>query len=76
MRNRLKILSVSKALTRLRRIKIGEMKVGDTTTFLATEVTVEQKEILRKLGVPPLLFYENVAYKMDGSKLYITDYSG
>ena len=54
MRNRLKTLSVSKALDRLRRIKVGGMRVGDTTTLLATEVTAEQKEILRKLGVPPL----------------------
>ncbi len=54
MRNRLKTLSVSKALDRLRRIKVGEMRVGDTATLLATEVTAEQKEILRELGVPPL----------------------
>jgi hypothetical protein len=42
------------------------------------EVTAEQKEIMRESGVPrsPLLFYGNVAYKMDGSKLYVTDYSG
>jgi hypothetical protein len=54
MRNRLKSLSVSKALDRLRRIKVAEMKVGDTATLLATEVTAEQKEIMRELGVPPL----------------------
>jgi len=54
MRNRLKTLSVSKTLDRLRRIKVGEMRVGNTTTLLATEVTVEQKEIMRELGVPPL----------------------
>jgi hypothetical protein len=54
MRNRLKTLSVNKALDRLRRIKIGEIKVGDTTKLLATEVTVEQKEIMRKLSLPPL----------------------
>ncbi|MCG2740398.1 MAG: transposase, partial [Syntrophaceae bacterium] len=54
MRNRLKTLSVSKALDRLRRIKVGEIKVGDTAKFLATEVTAEQKEILRELGVSPL----------------------
>jgi transposase len=54
MRNRLKTLSVSKALDRLRRIKVGEMRVGDTATLLATEMTAEQKEILRELGVPPL----------------------
>jgi transposase len=54
MRNRLKTLSVSKALDRLRRIKVGEMRVGDTATLLATEVTAEQKEIMKELGVPPL----------------------
>lgn len=54
MRNRLKTLSVNKALDRLRRIKIGEIKVGDTATLLATEVTAEQKEIMRELGIPPL----------------------
>ena len=54
MRNRLKTLSVSKALDRLRRIKVGEMRIGGTSSFLAAEVTAEQKEILRKLGVPPL----------------------
>jgi transposase len=52
MRNRLKTLSVSKALDRLRQIKVGEIKVGDTSTLLATEVTAEQKEIMRKLAVP------------------------
>jgi len=45
---------VSKTLDRLRRIKVGEMRVGDTATLLPTEVTAEQKEILRELGVPPL----------------------
>ena len=54
MRNRLKTLSVSKALDRLRRIKVGEMRVGDTSTLLATEVTAEQNEIMRELGIPPL----------------------
>jgi len=28
--------------------------IGDTSTLLATEVTAEQKEIMRKLVVPPL----------------------
>jgi transposase len=54
MRNRLKNLSVSKALDRLRQIKVGEMRVGDTYTLLATEATAEQKEILKDLGVPSL----------------------
>jgi hypothetical protein len=48
------ILIVSKALDRLRRIKVGEMKVGDTATLLATEVTAEQKEIMKEWGIPPL----------------------
>ena len=58
MRNRLKTLSVSKALDRLRQIKVGKMRVGDTSTLLATEATAEQKKILKKLGVsslPPAL---------------------
>ena len=46
--------SVSKALDRLRRIKVVEMRVGDTATLLATEVTAEQKDIMRESGVPPL----------------------
>ena len=54
MRNRLQTLSVRKALDRLRRIKVGEMRVGDTSTLLPSEGTAEQKEILRELGVPPL----------------------
>jgi len=54
MRNRLQTLSVRKALDRLRRIKVGEMRVGDTSTLLPSEATAEQKEILRELGVPPL----------------------
>src|SRR5665647_1738958 len=54
MRNRLKTLSVSKAIDRLRRIKVGKMRVADTTTLLATEVTAEQKEIMRELCVPAL----------------------
>jgi hypothetical protein len=39
------------ALDRLRRIKVVEMGVVDTSTLLAAEVTAEQKEILRELGV-------------------------
>jgi len=54
MRNRLNILSVSKALDRLRRIKVGEIKFGNTAKLLAPDVTAEQKKILRELGVPPL----------------------
>jgi transposase len=54
MRHRLKTLSVSKALERLRRIKVGEIRVGQTVKLLATEVTAEQKEIMRELGLPSL----------------------
>ncbi len=54
MRNRLKTLSVSKALDRLRRIKVGKMRVGDTFRLLTTQITAEQKEILGELGIPPL----------------------
>jgi transposase len=54
MRNRLKTLSVSKAIDRLRRIKVGQMRVGGASSFLATEVTAEQKKIMRELGVPAL----------------------
>jgi hypothetical protein len=54
MRNRLKTLSVSKALDRLRRIKVGEIRVGDTAKLLAAELTAEQKGIMRELGVPSL----------------------
>jgi len=46
--------SVSKALDRLRRIKVGEMRVGDTAMLQTTEVTAEQKEILMELGAPAL----------------------
>jgi len=37
MRNRLKTFSVSKALDRLRRIKVGEIKIGNTAKLLATD---------------------------------------
>ena len=53
MRNRLKTLSVGKALDRLRRIKVGEIRVGQTVKLLAAEVTAEQKEIMKELGVYP-----------------------
>jgi transposase len=51
MRNRLKTLSVKKALERLRSIKIAEMYFGDTALQIPTVVTTEQQEILRELGV-------------------------
>ena len=54
MRNRLKTLSVSKALDRLRRIKVGEMRIGGTSSFSGCGGDGRAEEILRKLGVPPL----------------------
>jgi transposase len=51
MRNRLKTLSVSKALDRLRRIKVGEVKASGKSSFLASQVTAEQKEIMKELGI-------------------------
>jgi transposase len=54
MRNRLKTLSVTKALDRLRRIKVGEVKASGKISFLATEVTAEQKEIMKELGISAL----------------------
>ncbi len=51
MRKRLKTLSVAKALESLRRIKVGEVKIGATTRLLTTELTSEQKEILKALGI-------------------------
>jgi hypothetical protein len=37
-----------KGLLLLKRIKVGEMRVGDTTTLLATEMTAEQQENMRE----------------------------
>jgi hypothetical protein len=45
---------VSKAINRLRRINVGEIKVGNAAKLLSTEVKAEQKEIMRKLGVSAL----------------------
>jgi len=42
MRDRLKTFAVSKALDRLRRTKVGEMRVGDTSTLLAMAAMAEQ----------------------------------
>ena len=52
MRNRLKGLSVPSALRQLRRIKIVEVVEGNDTRILPTRLNAEQKDILRKLGVP------------------------
>jgi len=52
MRKKLAVISVSSAIRQLRRIKVVEITVGNTRRALPTRLTTEQKEILRKLGVP------------------------
>jgi transposase len=52
MRNKLRDISVPKALNALRQIKVGELFYGDKTTLVPTILTTEHKEILKKLGVP------------------------
>jgi transposase len=54
MRNRLKTISVRKALQSLQQIKVGELTVNGKAVKMATQPTVEQKEILQKLGVKPI----------------------
>jgi transposase len=54
MRNRLKTLSVPKALRLLQQIKVGKLTVNGKTMTMATRPTAEQKEILHKLGVKPI----------------------
>jgi transposase len=54
MRNRLRPVSVKKALQLLQQIKVGELTVNGKTVSMATRLTAEQKEILRKLGVKPI----------------------
>ena len=51
MRNRLKTISVRKALQSLQQIKVGELTVNGKAVKMATQPTGEQKEILQKLGV-------------------------
>jgi transposase len=55
MRNRLQTVSVKKALQLLQQIKVGELMVNAKAVTMATRLTTEQKEILRKLGVKPIL---------------------
>jgi transposase len=55
MRNRLRPVSVKKALQLLQQIKVGELTVNGKAVSMATRLTTEQKEILRKLGVKPIL---------------------
>lgn len=52
MRKKLKGTSVPTAIRQLKRIKVVEMVEGENLRRLPTRATVEQKEILRKLGVP------------------------
>lgn len=54
MRNRLKTISVAKALRLLQQIKVGELSVNGKTMIMATKPTAEQKEILHALGVKPI----------------------
>lgn len=52
MRNKLKGTSVPTAIRQLRRIKMVEMVEGENLRRLPTRATMEQREILRQLGVP------------------------
>ena len=54
MRNRLKTVSVQKALQSLQHIKMGELDINGQTVNMATRPTTEQKELLTKLGVKPI----------------------
>ena len=51
MRNRLKTVSVPKALQSLQQIKMGELEINGKMVNMATRPTTEQKELLTKLGV-------------------------
>jgi transposase len=52
MRNKLKGMSVPSATRQLRCIKMIKMMQGNNTRSVPTRLNAEQKEILRKLGVP------------------------
>ncbi|WP_429886590.1 IS1634 family transposase [Geoalkalibacter halelectricus] len=54
MRNRLKSLSVPKALQILQQIKVGELSVNGKRVAMTTRITAEQREILNQLGVKPI----------------------
>ena len=54
MRNRLKTVSVPKALQSLQRIKVGELNIGGKITRMLTRPTTEQREMIATLGVPPI----------------------
>lgn len=54
MRNRLKTVSVRKALQSLQQIKVGELTVNGKKTLMATRPTAEQRELLQRLKVKPI----------------------
>lgn len=54
MRNKLEGTSAPAAIRQLRQIKVVKIEDGEKTRFLPTRPTDEQKEILRKLGVPAM----------------------
>lgn len=54
MRNRLKTVSVRRALQSLQRVKAAVLEIGGKEVKVATRPTAEQKEILKKLGVKPI----------------------
>jgi len=54
MRNRLQPVSVQRMLQSLQWIKAGELSINGKKTMMATKPTVEQKELLQKIGVKPI----------------------
>jgi transposase len=52
MRKRLQVVSVRKAIDRLRRIKAGELRVSGVTTKTLTRTTEEQQNLFKFLDVP------------------------
>jgi transposase len=54
MRNRLKTVSVRKALQSLQRVKAGVLTVEGKEVKVATSQNAEQKEYLKRLGVKPI----------------------
>jgi transposase len=54
MRNRLRTVSVRKALQSLQRVKAGVIAIEGKEVKVATRPTQEQKEFLKQLGVKPI----------------------
>jgi transposase len=52
IRNKLKTISVSKAIRLLRQIKMAEFSLGASSYFTPTKLTDEQKALLQQLEVP------------------------